>query len=148
MIGFVGGWIVRGDQGPTTVLAPPDEQEQAAITSADSGEGTTTAEEAPAEAPAPPRDEIVLAVLNGGDVQGLAANTAEQAEELGYVDVESGNAPAQTVPTTVYHVPGQRPAAERVADDLQIGPIEQLPSSGELADAAPDGARVVVVLGT
>jgi hypothetical protein len=149
VIGFVGGWIVRGDQGPTTVLAPPDEQEQAAITSAtEPTGGTTTAEEAPSAATAPPRDEIILAVLNGGDVAGLAANTAEQAEELGYVDVEAGNAPPQTVPTTVYHVPGQLPAAQRVADDMQIGPVEQLPTSGELADAVPDGARVVIVLGS
>ena len=148
VIGFVGGWIVRGDQGPTTVLAPPDEQEQAAITSASEPSGATTAEAAPDETAPPPRDEIVLAILNGGDVAGLAANTADQAEELGYIDVEAGNAPAQTAPTTVYHVAGQLPAAERVANDLQIGPIEQLPSSGELADAVPDGARVVVVLGS
>ncbi len=146
VIGFVAGWIVRGDQGPTTVLAPPDEQEQAAITTEAEPEPTTTAQAAPAAPPA--RDEIRLVILNGGDVAGLAASTASQAEGLGYTEVETGNAPPQTGPTTVYHVPGQRPAAERVANDLEIGPIEALPQSGALATATPDGARVIVVLGS
>jgi len=146
VIGFVAGWIVRGDQGPTTVLAPPDAQEQAAITTEAEPAPTTTADAAPTAPPA--RDEISLAILNGGDVAGLAASTASQAESLGYTRVETGNAPAQSGPTTVYHVAGQRPAAERVANDLEIGPIEALPQSGALATAAPDGARVVVVLGS
>jgi len=138
VIRFVAEWIVRGDQGPTTVLAPPDAQEQAAITTEAEPAPTTTADAAPTAPPA--RDEISLAILNGGDVAGLAS--------LGYTRVETGNAPAQSGPTTVYHVAGQRPAAERVANDLEIGPIEALPQSGALATAAPDGARVVVVLGS
>jgi hypothetical protein len=164
VIGFVGGWILRGDDGPVTVLAPTPEGEQAevpVITTGDGGTGTattgtgtsggtatapaTTAAEEPA---APPdRADIALAVLNGTNTSGLAAQTAGEAEGLGYVGVTAGNAPTSTSPTIVYFRDGQRAAAQRVARDLQVGAVQQLPASGALADAAPDEAEVVLVLG-
>lgn len=147
VIGFVAGWIVRGDQGDTTVLAPPAEAEQQAITTTAEPPPVTTVAEPEVVAP-PPRNQIALAVLNGGTVTGAAASTAERAEGLGYRDVEADNAPAQSGPDTVYFIPGQRPAAERVAEDLLIAPVKPLPTSGELADAVPDGTQVVVVLGS
>lgn len=147
VIGFVAGWIVRGDQGPTTVLAPPAEAEQQAITTTAEPPATTTVAEPEPVAP-PPRNQIELAVLNGGTVTGAAASTADRAEGLGYTDVPSGNAPPQSAPDTVYFIPGQRPAAERVAEDLLIAPVKPLPTSGELAEAVPDGTQVVVVLGS
>jgi hypothetical protein len=107
---------------------------------------STTA--APREPAAPPdRADIALAVLNGTNTTGLAAQTAGQAEGLGYSGVTTGNAPTSTSPTIVYFRPGQRAAAQRVARDLQAGAVQQLPATGALADAAPDGAEVVVVLG-
>ena len=93
------------------------------------------------------RADIALAVLNGTNTTGLAAQTAGQAEGLGYSGVTTGNAPTSTSPTIVYFRPGQRAAAQRVARDLQAGAVQQLPATGALADAAPDGAEVVVVLG-
>jgi len=173
IIGFVGGWLLRGDDGPVTVLAPTPEGDQAdvpVITTPGGGGGgggtgttgtattgtvtsgggatapsTTTAPQEPA---APPdRAEIALAVLNGTNTTGLAAQTAGEAEGLGYTGVTTGNAPTSTSPTIVYFRPGQRAAAQRVARDLQAGAVQQLPASGALADAAPDGAQVVVVLG-
>jgi hypothetical protein len=176
IIGFVGGWILRGDDGPVTVLAPTPEGEQAEVpvittpgggggggdrtsttgtTTAGAGTGTTggtatapTTTTAPAEPAAPPdRAEISLAVLNGTNVTGLAAQTAGEAEGIGYVGVTTGNAPTSTDPTIVYFRAGQRAAAQRVARDLQVGAVQQLPASGALADAAPDDAEVVLVLG-
>ena len=169
IIGFVGGWLLRGDDGPVTVLAPTPEGDQAEVPvittpggggtgttgTATTGTGTsggaatapstTTAAQEPA---APPdRADIALAVLNGTNTTGLAAQTAGQAEGLGYSGVTTGNAPTSTSPTIVYFRPGQRAAAQRVARDLQAGAVQQLPATGALADAAPDGAEVVVVLG-
>lgn len=147
VIGFVAGWVLRGDEGTVTVLAPPD-------TPADTGGAATgeTPATAPgtttAEAPPPPREEIRLAVLNGTDEAGLAGRTADQAESLGYTAVEAGNAPPTGDPPVVYHREGQRPAAQRVARDLQVGQVRPLPASGPLAAAAPDGAQVVLVLGS
>jgi hypothetical protein len=173
VIGFVAGWILRGDDGPVTVLAPTPEGEQAevpVITTPGGGRGTgtsgggtsttgtgttggtptappatTTAAEEPT---APPdRADIALAVLNGTSTTGLAAQTAGEAEGLGYVGVTAGNAPTSTSPTIVYFRPGQRAAAQRVARDLQVSAVQQLPASGALAGAAPDEAEVVLVLG-
>jgi hypothetical protein len=167
VIGFVGGWLLRGDDGPVTVLAPTPEGEQPDVPVITTGGGTATTGSgttgtgtsgggttapstttAPEEPAAPPdRADIALAVLNGTTTTGLAAQTAGEAEGLGYVGVTAGNAPTSTKPTIVYFRSGQRAAAQRVARDLQVGAVQQLPASGALADAAPDEADVVLVLG-
>ena len=160
IIGFVGGWIIRGDDGPVTVLAPAAPIDDGATgsvttggqttapgssTTGTTGGGTTTAPAAPT--PPPDRADITLVVLNGTSTAGLAARTAGEAEALGYPGVTTGNAPTSTSPTVAYFAPGQRPAAQRVAKDLQVGTVQALPKTGTLADAAPDGTDVLVVLG-
>ena len=160
IIGFVGGWVFRGDDGPVTVLAPAAPIDDGTTGSVTTG-GATTAPggasttgttggtpTAPAEPTPPPnRGDITLIVLNGTTVSGLAARTAGQAESLGYRAVATGNAPTSTSPTIAYFAPGQRPAAQRVAKDLQVGTVQALPKTGSLADAAPDGTDVALVLG-
>ncbi len=152
IIGFVGGWILRGDEGPVTVLAPAAPVDSGATGSVTTG-GSTTAPSpgsgtTPA-APTPPPDraDISLVVLNGTTENGLAGRVAAQAESLGYPGVTSGNAPTSTRPSIAYFAPKQRPAAQRVAKDLQIDLVQALPASGPLADAAPAGIEVAVVLG-
>ncbi len=86
-------------------------------------------------------------MLNGTTRSGLAAQTAGQAESLGYVGVTAGNAPTQTGPTVVYFRAGQRPAARRVARDLQVEAVRALPGGDALGDEVPEAAEVVVVLG-
>lgn len=157
VIGFVGGWVLRGDDGTVTVLAPAAPADTGATGTVTTGGGTTApasttgagSTTAPA-APAPPPDraDISLAVLNGTNETGLAASVAGQAEGLGYSGVTAGNAPTTSEPSTVYYRPGQRAAAQRVAKDLQIGAVEALPGSGSLAAAVPDGVDVALVLGT
>lgn len=154
VIGFVGGWIVRGDDGPVTVPAPaqPDDGASAdgGATPTTTAPGATTAAattEAPPPEPPPDRADIALAVLNGTGEAGLAASTAGQAESLGYVAVPTGNAPSQTGADVVYFRSGQRPAARRVARDLQIDAVRPLPGGGALGDELPETADVVVVLG-
>ena len=154
VIGFIAGWVLRGDDGPATVLAPPA-PDSAGGGAATAG-GTTTAPAttapaattAPEEPAAPPaRDQIRLAVLNATDIQGAAGRTADEAESLGYTGVTTGNAPTTTDPTTVYFRSGQQAAADRVAADLQVGQVAGLPASGGLAAAAPADAQVVLVIG-
>jgi hypothetical protein len=140
VIGFVGGWIVRGEDGSVTQLEPSASEPTSTT-------GTTATTPAAPEEP-PARSDVRLAVLNGGTVDGLAGQTADEAEALGYVNVVAENAPTQNGPTVVYFRPGNRPAAEQVATDLEFGPVRQLPASGALADAAPANRQVIVVLGT
>lgn len=156
VIGFVGGWVLRGDEGPVTVLAPAAPVDTGETGSVTTG-GTSTApaattSTAPATAPAAPapppaRADIRLVVLNGTNENGLAGRIAAQAESLGYSGVTAGNAPTSTSPSITYFTPGQRPAAQRVARDLEIEAIEPLPSSGALAAATPEGTDVALVLG-
>ena len=154
IIGFVGGWVWRGDSGPTTVIppaTPADTGDTGSVTTG--GKGTTTrTTPAPATSTAeqpvlpPERSAISLAVLNGTSKAGYAADVAGQAEGLGYTGVVTGNAPSASV-LTVYFRSGKRPAAERVAKDLLIDAVAALPG-GAVSSAAPSGAEVIVVLGT
>jgi hypothetical protein len=112
--------------------------------------GTDTTGTAPSDTTAlpPDRSSVRLAVLNGTSVTGLAGRTATAAERLGYVNVPSSNAPAQTGGSIVYYRPGSRDAAVQAAQDLDIaGSVTPLPASGALAEAAPPDADVIVVLG-
>jgi hypothetical protein len=157
VIGFVGGWVVRGDDGPVTVLAPtqPDDGADAGAGGDAAGGATTggaTTPAPPGTTPDPPEPppalpDIDLAVLNGTGESGLAAGAAGQAESLGYIGVTAGNAPSQTGPTVVYFRAGQRPAARRVARDLQIDAVRPLPGGAVLGSEVPETADVVVVLG-
>lgn len=152
IIGFVGGWVFRGDDGPVTILAPAAPIDSGATGSVTTG-GTSTAPSsrtatAPVTPAAPPdRADISLIVLNGTSENGLAGRIAAQAESLGYSGVTAGNAPTSTSPSIAYFAPGRRAAAQRVAKDLQVATVQVLPASGALADAAPDGIDVALVLG-
>ncbi|MGI9539534.1 MAG: LytR C-terminal domain-containing protein [Miltoncostaeaceae bacterium] len=169
VLGFVGGWILRGDDGPVTVVpaATTTTADQGGTTTAGGGDTTpatteadttgtdTTADTtatapdtttAPAEPP-PARDSITLAVLNGTSTSGLAAQNATTAEGLGYTGVETGNAPTQAGPSVVYYRPGEQAAADVVAQDFQVTDVQELPASGPLATAVPSGAQVALVLG-
>ena len=153
VIGFVGGWVFRGDDGPVTVLAPSAPVDSGATGSVTTG-GATTAPggstvTAPVTPPTPPPDraDISLIVLNATTQAGYAARIASQAEALGYSSVATGNAPTASTPSTVYFRPDQRPAAQRVAKDLQIGRVQALPRSGALQAASPGGTDVTLVLG-
>jgi len=155
VIGFIGGWVLRGDDGPATVLAPPAPEaagEAPAVTAggattapATTAPEATTAAEEPAAPPA--RDQIQLAVLNATDVQGAAGLRADEAESLGYTGVTAGNAPTATGPDTVYFRAGAEAAAGRVAADLQVDQVTALPATGALASAAPADAQVILVIG-
>lgn len=151
IVGFVGGWIVRGEEGTVTELPPA----LAEVTETNESDGDPPTETAPTDEPAdgvPARADVALIVLNGGTVDGLANETAEQAESLGYTDVIADNAPTQSGPTVVYYTAGNQAAAERAATDLEIGAVEALPETGELAaavsQAEPSGSDVAVILGT
>ncbi len=83
---------------------------------------------------------IRVVVLNGTDVTGLAARTAESLEEHGYEVLEVGNAERKTATTLILDHRGQARRAERVSSVLGRGVIS----------AAPDGdnpADVTIVLG-
>jgi hypothetical protein len=83
---------------------------------------------------------IRVTVLNGTEVSGLAAQTAELLAENGYDVVEVGNAERTTETTLVIDHRGQSRRAERVSNVI----------GGGVISVAPDGqnpADVTVILG-
>lgn len=150
IIGFVAGWVLRGDDGTVTVLETGSSTPNRSDGATTGTTGTAPTTTAPAPTPPPSRGEIALVVLNATSTAGLAGETAGRAESLGYKSVTAGNAPTGTDPSRVYFVAGERPAARRVARDLEITDVVALPKSGPIATAAnaarPD-AEVIVVLG-
>lgn len=143
--GFVVGWFVRGDGGDAAVL--PAATVPSTTTAATTTGATSTGTAPPAPAPLPTRSEVSLAVLNGTTIAGFAGRTAAKATSLGYPNPTAGNTPSVTGPTIVYFRPGKRPSAQRVAQDLGFPSIKALPTTGVVAQNAPAGADVVVVLG-
>ena len=142
IIGFVGGWVLRGDDGPTTVLAASTPAAASRIRLRRGGDHgaehdhRSGGRDHRGRASPPPRrtaPRSSLVVLNGTDTAGLAGDTAAQAESFGYKGVTAANAPAGTTgPSVVYYREGQRAAAERVATDLEFDQVRQLPGSGAL----------------
>jgi LytR cell envelope-related transcriptional attenuator len=149
VIGFVGGWALRGGESDPVVLPP--------ATGVTTTAGTSTTPQTVTQTPPPPPpapvlpqpSAVTLAVLNGSAVQGLAGTTADRAKGIGYPGVTAGNAPPQTGPTIVYFRSGQRLAARRVAQDLGYGAgqVRPVPADASVVAAAPAGAQVIVVLG-
>jgi hypothetical protein len=161
VIGFVFGWVARGggdgssslvDRPPptqtVTTATPPATPSTSTASTGTSPADTTGTTGTTGTAPLPPdRSTVRLAVLNGTGVTGLAGRTATTAEADGYVNVATGNAPAQSGASVVYFRPGSRDAAQQVAQDLEIsGGVAALPAGGALAEAAPPDADVIVVL--
>lgn len=143
VIGFAGGFVVRGDGGDLR-LAPADPD--AAGESTETMPMTVSAEEQPV--PPPARGQVQVAVLNGTDINGFAGMIADRAESLGYVDVVVDDAPEPNPGASmVYFRMGERQAAGRLAEDLDLTEVVRLPAGGPLATGAPAGAAVVVVLG-
>lgn len=150
ILGFVVGWVLRGDGGKAVVLPPATAAQASTTATAPSIETTSTA---PATAPAPvDRSTVTIAVLNASGVTGLAGKTSDRATGLGYAkaNVVVGNAPPQTGPSVVYFRPGARASARQVAKDLGIGQVAPLPANTSLTAQTPgaSGSDVIVVLGS
>ena len=99
--GMIGGWFLRGDGGPATVLPAVA---GAVVTSGQTSGVTTTAPAPPTPAALPERKAIALSVLNGTTIAGFAAKTSTRAAQLGYPTPTSGNAPTQPGGTVVEEV--------------------------------------------
>jgi len=132
---FVGYVVSSGGGGTTTITQTKTVTAPAAEVSAGvqaSAEGT--------------RGTISLAVLNGSGESGLAASTAEDARQLGYVEVTEGNAPLPVTSDLVLYRQGAAPRAARVAEDLGLADPELATADDPALAQAPD-ADVIVLLG-
>ena len=147
IIGFVGGWVLRGDDGPTTVLE--------ASTPAAASRSRHPARRRPRRRarpplrrPGPPRPRLPpprrTAPRSSSSSSTAPTPPGSRATPPARPRASATRAsppatPRRTTgPSVVYYREGQRAAAERVATDLEIDQVRQLPGSGALAAAAPE----------
>jgi hypothetical protein len=101
---------------------------------------------AAASAPALPREDTSVVVLNGNGLTGAASQAADRVHELGYLVAGTGNAKrSDYARTIVMYRPGRKAEAQRLAKDLRakvVGPLDGL----RLRDLM--GAHVAVILGS
>jgi hypothetical protein len=137
VVGLVGGaaivWFGRGEKTVTTTVSQ-----------------TVTVARAPAR-PSQARVRAVrrsvhLVILNGTDVTGLAARTAQRARGLGYRQVVVGNGPRVRGRSEIWYVSGQQRGARVAARDFSASTPRRLPSGSPVRQQAPSGG-VFVLLG-
>lgn len=139
ILGFVGGWSLASIGGDDVTL--PDASVD--VTVEKPKPATTTVD---TQAATPDRGAVAVVVYNGTSTAGLAARTATQLRGVGYTSISTGNTSAQSGPTVVYYREGAKPAADRLAADLQVETVTPIAGT-PLASSAPGIAQLVVVLG-
>lgn len=103
-------------------------------------EGTTEPHKAGAVVP----QDVTVAVLNGTSVPGLGAKVATDVQVNEFALGNVGNSRKEYDQTVVMYENDQRRAAEKVADDLGVKPVQPIDRQTQ-RDA--DGADVVVIAG-
>ncbi len=90
---------------------------------------------------APTRDASII-VLNGTDVTGLAERTATLVQDLGYTNVDFGDAETDSDETVIFYQPEYREVALDIRQGLGLGQAPMSRATGE-----DDVAHVTVLLG-
>lgn len=124
--------------------------QRAGTTAAATQAVTTTAPVRAAEAPAVaklPRAKTPVLVLNGNGVTGAASQAAERVKILRYPVSGVADASRRDFPRTiVMYRPGLRGEAERLAQDLALGPGRAVPLDG-MRPADLGRAKLALVVG-
>jgi hypothetical protein len=108
-------WTFRSDElGPSPI---PSVSPTPAATTAPASREPATPEPAP-------RPSVEVEVLNASGTPGLAADTAEAAEQAGWTVSSVGNWQYGASHEAVYYPEGEEDAARKLADDLDIDAVE------------------------
>ncbi|MBA3328079.1 MAG: LytR C-terminal domain-containing protein, partial [Solirubrobacterales bacterium] len=124
----------------STIGAAPAPEQQ--------GEGGSPGDDEPAATTAPvDRGDTTVSVLNGTQQTGLARAVARELEDSGFTISGTGNNADQARSATIVSfTPGNRRAAQTVADIIGVGDDAVAPIDRNTAVSAGD-ARVVVTVG-
>lgn len=93
------------------------------------------------------RPAVVVSVLNGTEISGLAGVVMDQLTQSDFTQVTTGNRNDNVnhVESVVYYAPGKKPEAKEVAQELGIKIVKE---ADEETAVAGGSAPVIVVLGT
>jgi LytR cell envelope-related transcriptional attenuator len=145
MIGFVFGAKAFSHKTQTATTAaihravPQAEQAQSAAKTEPS------AQEKKKQSGPLPRAKTSVVVLNGNGIPGAAATTADQVHARHYIVTATGNAPSTDFSASIVMFrPGFKPAAKRLADDMNVEGVTPLDglTKGDL-----QGAQLALVIG-
>jgi hypothetical protein len=137
------GAVAQGPDGSTT---PPR-------SSSPSQSGGQSPGNSPSPTPAPHTDAVKVAVFNGTDVTGLAAETQQALDDAGYVAAqEPTDAPSKGVKLTIVYFRGGPDAAQHQSDathlaETYLGNAKVKRLSDTFAGLVPAATELVVVLG-
>jgi hypothetical protein len=121
---------------PNTIGSTP----ATTASSSSTTKSTSTASTGPVD-----RGNVVVSVLNGTTVPGLAAQVADEIQRGGFKRGAVTNAGTQQeATTTVLYAPGQKAAAQEVASLIKIKKVQPLDANTQVV-AGPDAAVVVTV---
>jgi len=144
MVGFVVGAKAFSDKTQTATTAAIQREAPQAARSQASAKDQSTQEQKQPSGPLP-RGKTSVVVLNGNGIPGAAATTADQVHTLHYLVTATGNAPSTDFTASVVMFrPGFKPAAKRLAEDLnvkRVTPLDGL-TKGDL-----QGAQLALVIG-
>jgi hypothetical protein len=127
-----------GDTEPATTVADTTTTTTAAPITTESP--TTTV-------PLPERSELDVAVANAANVGGAATRVSNALEDLGYVDVGSYDGRQIVDVTVIYAAEGFQGSADRLADEIGIGPGLVFPIDGAPDIERLEAASLIVYLG-
>ncbi|GAA2726443.1 hypothetical protein CAE01nite_25700 [Cellulomonas aerilata] len=117
------------EPAPTEPAPAEPPATEAPATEAPAAEPPATEEPAPVQTPAPlPEPDLgtPVTVFNSTSISGLAAEAADQLSDAGWSEVDSGNYPGGTLPssTVFYGTAELEVSARAVADVLGIAAVE------------------------
>jgi hypothetical protein len=145
MIGFVFGAKAFSEKAQTATTAAIQREAPRASQSQATAESEPPAQERKKRSGPLPRGKTSVVVLNGNGIPGAAATTADQVHTLHYIVTATGNAPSTDFPASIIMFrPGFKPAAKRLADDLNVKGVTPLDglTKGDL-----QGAQLALVIG-
>jgi hypothetical protein len=145
MIGFVFGAKAFSEKTQTATTAAIQREVPQAAQSQAKGTAETSAQEKKKRSGPLPRGKTSVIVLNGNGIPGAAATSADQVHALHYIVTATGNAPSTGFASSVVMFrPGFKPAAKRLAHDLNVKRVTPLDgmTNGDL-----QGAQLALVIG-
>ncbi len=132
-----GSGVTETTAGPTTTAAPLTTTSREVTTTTTTAPPATTSTTVVVRAPS----EIVVVVLNGVGVAGLAAEVSSGLEELGYQTLEPGNYEPVLSQSLILYTEGFEVEAFELAAEFPDAQVERDTAGNE------EGADIVVVLG-
>ena len=148
-----GGIAILANGFGSAEVVPPPTGAGGSVTSSPSSSPSTSPSPPPKETPSPQHKGVQIAVFNGTNEPGLAAQVQQLMEADGYVAAQDpADASSKPVPKTILYFRGGANAAQnrsdaKYASDTYFDGARVALLDPDLAANIADGAQVVIIVG-